>query len=65
MESVKHHLIVTIQLPGRVSTRDQILTIPTTYTRSQVYKHVRDQLVSEHETDDITILFYSLEPEQL
>ncbi|MFD7720743.1 hypothetical protein [Streptomyces sp. NPDC059814] len=65
-ETVKHHLVVTIQIPGRLmNTRDEVLTIPADYTRSRVYAYVLERLVSEYGTDDIAVLFYSLEPEQL
>ena len=65
-QTTEYHYVTTIQTPsGVMNTRDGVLTVPAGYTRAQLFKYLLDQLKDEYETQVITVLYFSLEPNRL
>lgn len=63
--TTEYHYVTTIQMPGAVmNTRDGVLTVPAGFTRAACFGHLFKQLTDEYQTQ-ITVLFFSLEPNQL
>lgn len=63
--TAEYHYVTTIQMPGAlINTRGGILTLPVGFTRAAAYKYLMDQLAEEYKTQ-ISVLFFSLEPNQL
>ena len=60
-----YHYVITVQTrTGVMNTREGVLTVPQGYTRIACLKQLMDQLRDEYGTP-ISILFFSLEPNQL
>ncbi|MFB7937350.1 hypothetical protein [Streptomyces sp. NPDC056049] len=64
---VPHHFVITLQTgDGRMVTNDgTIPVVPGLHTRMQTYTAVREQIQQSWGLDACTVLYFSLEPNQL
>jgi hypothetical protein len=66
-DSIDHHWIMTVQSgDGRQGTNDGVIgAIPGMHTRQSTYNAVRKAMADWMGTDNITVVFFTVAPNQL
>lgn len=66
-QPIKHHWVMTVQTSdGRMGTFDGSLPIvPGQHTRTSSYAAVRKHMTEQLGTENLTVLFWSLDADQL